>query len=214
MYGIHFGKEWKFQCLKILIGSIDKNSSVCNLCFVALTGFKFHFAFQIRIPCCEEPLIEVGIKSPDRKIQLRMVGDNLVRRLSLLNERRDDSVFFTKFLPGKIDSSPGIRELFTVFSIRKSRIVCIFVSDSTVINRLRTPIADIRGPVQTIASFLFKVLAGLIACGTGRTLHTTKNELAAGIGFSAMIAMDAEVLSIIKGALMVPVGQPVSFYLF
>ena len=115
---------------------------------------------------------------------------------------------------GKIDSGSGIREFFTVFSFGKSCIVCIFVSNCTVIDLLRASIANIRGSVQTAALFLFKVFAGLVTCRTGSTLHTAKNNLAASIGFLAMIAMDTEVLSIIKGALVISVRQPVSLYLF
>ena len=115
---------------------------------------------------------------------------------------------------GKIDSDSGIREFFTVFSFGKSCIVCIFVSDCTVIDPLRASIANIRRFVQTAATFLFEVFAGLVTCRTGSTFHTAKNDLAAGIGFLAMIAMDTEVLGIINGALVIPVRQPVGLYLF
>ena len=67
MYGIHFSEERKLQCLEVLIGPIDKNSPVCDLCFMTLAWFEFHFAFQIDIPCCEQSLVEVGINSPDRE---------------------------------------------------------------------------------------------------------------------------------------------------
>ena len=83
-----------------------------------------------------------------------------------------------------------------------------------MIDFLRASIADVRCLIQTAAPFLFKVPAGLVTCWAGRTLNPTKNDLATGIGFLTMIAMDTEVLSIIKGTLMVPVRQSVGLYLF
>ena len=76
-----------------------------------------------------------------------------------------------------------------------------------MIDLLWASIANIRGSVQTAASFLFKVFASLVTCRTGSTFHTAKKDLATGIGFLVMIAMDTEVLSIIKGALVIPVRQ-------
>lgn len=96
---------------------VEENSPVFDLCLMALAGFEFHFTLQINIPCCEQPLIHIGINSPDRKLQFRMVGDDLIGRLPLFNEGRNDPVFFTKFMLGKIDSGSGIRELFTVFTV-------------------------------------------------------------------------------------------------
>ena len=87
MYSIHFSKEWKLQSLEVLIRPIDKNSPVCDLCFMTLAWLEFHFAFQVNIPSCEQSLVEIGINCPDRKIKFRMVGDDLIGRLSLLNQR-------------------------------------------------------------------------------------------------------------------------------
>ena len=83
-----------------------------------------------------------------------------------------------------------------------------------MIDLLWASIANIRSLVQTTASFLFKVFASLVACRTGSTFHTAKNDFAAGIGFLTMIAMDTEVLSIIKSTLVIPVRQPLSLCLF
>lgn len=59
-----------------------------------------------------------------------------------------------------------------------------------------------------------KILTGLIASGAGGTFHTAQDDLAAGIGLSAVIAVDAEILSIIKDAFMIPVRETVSLNLF
>ena len=143
-----------------------------------------------------------------------MVSQDLVRGLSLLDQRGNDLVFLMEFPLCHVDATTGNLKLFKVFSVGCSGIVCIFVSDCTVIDPLRASIANVRRFVQTAATFLFEVFAGLVTCRTGSTFHTAKNDLAAGIGFLAMIAMDTEVLGIIKGALVIPVRQPVSLYLF
>jgi len=199
-----------------MVGSIHKYGAVCDLRLMALTGFELNFAFQIDIPCCEQSLVEIGINSPYGKLQFRMVSDDLIGRLPLFNKRRDDSVFLVKLklLPGKIDSGPGIRKLITVFPIRKPCVIGVFMGDCAMIDLLWASVANIGSFVQPVAPFLFKVFAGLVASWTGSTLNTAKDNLAAGIGLFAVIAMDTEVLSIIKGTLMVPVGQAMALYLF
>ena len=117
-------------------------------------------------------------------------------------------------MPGKIDSCPGIGKLFTIFAIGKSCVIGVFVSDCAMIDLLRASITNVGSFIQTAASFLFKVFAGLITRWTGSTLNPAKNNLATGIGLLTVITMDTEVLRIIKGALMVPVRKTVSLYLF
>ena len=59
-------------------------------------------------------------------------------------------------------------------------------------------IADIRGPVQTVTAFFFKVRAGLVAGGVGSTFHATENNFYTGIFLFAMVSMNTEVMGIIK----------------
>ena len=143
MYGIHFGEKWKLKGPKILIGPVRKNSTVCDLSLMALTRFELYFAFQIYIPCCEQPLIQIGINRPDRKFQFRMICNDLVRRLSLLNKRGYDLVLFAKLTFGKIDPGSGVRKRFAIFSIREPCIVCIFMSNGTMIDLFGASIADV-----------------------------------------------------------------------
>ena len=84
---IHFGTGRKPQRLKVLIGAADKNCTVCDLRFMTLTRFEFHLAFQINITRREQSLVQIGIHSSDRKIQFRMVGNDLIWGLSLFNKR-------------------------------------------------------------------------------------------------------------------------------
>ena len=60
----------------------------------------------------------------------------------------------------------------------------------------------------------FEVLTGLIAGGTGSAFDTAEDDLTTGIGLFTVITMDTEVLGIIKGALVIPVRETVSLYLF
>lgn len=108
--------------------------------------------------------------------------------------------FFVKFMLSKIDSGSGIREFFTVFTIGKPCVIGIFMGDCAMINLFRASVADIRHLIQPVAPFFLKIFAGLITRRTGSTLNATKNDLATGIGLLAVITMNTEVLSVIKGA--------------
>ena len=88
------------------------------------------------------------------------------------------------------------------------------MGDSTMIHLFGTAIADIRSLIQAAAVFLFKVLTGLIAGGTGSAFDTAEDNLSAGICLFTMVSMDTEVSGIIKSAFMIPVREPVSLNLF
>ena len=85
--------------------------------------------------------------------------------------------------------------------------------NSAVVNLFGASITDIRSLVQAITAFFFEVLAGLIAGRAGCAFDTTEEDLAAGIGLFTVITMDTEILSIIKGAFVIPVGQPMGLNL-
>ena len=85
--------------------------------------------------------------------------------------------------------------------------------NGAVVALLGTSIADIRSLVQAITALFVEVLAGLIAGRAGCAFDTTEDDLAAGIGLFTVITMDTEILSIIKGAFVIPVGQPMCLYL-
>lgn len=87
MNRIHFGTCRRPQRLKVLIGAVDKNCTVCALCFMALTRSEFHLAFQIDVMCREQALFQIGIHGSDRKIQFWVVGNDLIRGLSLFNKQ-------------------------------------------------------------------------------------------------------------------------------
>lgn len=49
--------------------------------------------------------IDVHSTSTDGHIQSRMVGQNMIGGLSLLNERGYDPIFLMKVLPGQVDAN-------------------------------------------------------------------------------------------------------------
>ena len=143
-----------------------------------------------------------------------MVCQDLVRGLSLLDQRGNDLVFLMEFSLGHVDATTGSLKLFKVFSVGSSGVVCIFVSNGAVADLFRAAIADIRCPVKAVAALLLKILTGLITGGAGSTFDATQNNFFAGIGLLTVIPVDAEVTGIIKGACVIPVRQTVCFYLF
>lgn len=106
--------------------------------------------------------------------------------------------------------------LFSHTRFRKSRyalstVYGVFVGNSTVVDLFRAAITYIRSPVKTAAALLLKIRTGLIAGRAGSTLNAAQNDLVAGIGLPAVIAVDTEVFCVIKGTLVIPVRNPVSF---
>ena len=79
-----------------------------------------------------------------------------------------------------------------------------------MVDLLCASVADVRGSVKVGAAFPLKVRAGLVAGGARSALHTAEDDLAADVGLSAVIAVDAEVVGIVEGALVIPVGEAVS----
>lgn len=73
-----------------------------------------------------------------------------------------------------------------------------------------TPVADIGGPVDSVAAFFFKILAVVVAGRTRGTLDAAKNDLFTNVGLSAAEAFFAEVLRVEEEAFAgVILRQPV-----
>ena len=60
----------------------------------------------------EFSIIEVGVKGSDWHIQFRVVRNDLIGRLSLINERSNDHVFLMQFLFCHVYTSSGWRQTF------------------------------------------------------------------------------------------------------
>ena len=119
-----------------------------------------------------------------------------------------------EFTFGHVDPGTGITEFFTIFSVCKTGVIDVLVGNGAVIDLLIAAIADIGGFVQSVTAFLFKIGACLITGRAGSTFDATENDLAAGIGLSAVITVDTEVPGIVKSALMIPVRQTMCLHFF
>ena len=141
---------------------------------------------------------------------VRMVCNDLVRRLSLLDQRTDDPVFLVKFTSGHTDTRTGLFKAFAIFAVSKSGIVSVFVCDGTVGNLFLTAVADIRSPVKPYTAFFFKVSASLVAGRAGCTFDSAQDDLSTGVSLLTVIAVNAEVFSIIESPFVIPIRETVS----
>ena len=200
----------KAEGAKVTIQSIGEDGSVRDLCFMALSWLEMDLALQIYVPCRKESLIKIGIHRTDGHIQLRVVRQDMIRGLPLFNQRRNDLILFAKLLFRQVDPDPGIPEFFAVFPVSKSGVIRVFVGDGAVADLFGTAVADIRSPVKSWAAFFFEVLAGLVTGRTGSTFDPAQDNLSAGVGLLAVIAVDTEVFGIIEGPFVIPVRKAVS----
>lgn len=214
MDSVHFNMGRKFKTAEITVEPTLEDCSVSYLVIAAFSGTEAHLAFQVNVTGSKEAHVQIGIQGPDRHIQFGMIDQDMIRRLSLLDQRGNDLIFLVQFPYGHVDAGSGIPEILTVFTVSKTGIVNILMCDGAVVDLFATAVADIRGLIQAVAVLLFKVLTGLITGGTGSAFDTTEDDLAAGICFLAMIPMNTEVLGVIKSTFVIPVGETVSLDFF
>ena len=117
-------------------------------------------------------------------------------------------------MSGETDAGTGARKRFPIFAVSSFGIVVIFVGNRAMVYKLCAAIADIRGPVQTVAAFFFEIRACLVAGWAGSTFHATENNFSTGIFLFAMVPMNAEVMGIIESTFMPPIRKPTGFDLF
>lgn len=110
---------------------------------------------------------------------------------------------------GHADAGTGVMQAFPVFPVSKFCIVAVFMGDGAMVDGLGASVADIRSFIETVTAFPYKVGAGLVAGRTGGAFHITKHDLMAHIRLPAVIAVDAEVMGIIKSAFVTPVTEAV-----
>ena len=108
MHGIHFHKGRQSQLLEIGVSPALENTAVRDLCFVYLAWFELHFTLPGQCFLRSGSHVEIGVNAADRQLQFRMVCNDLVRRLSLLDQRTDDPVFPVKFMLGHTDTGTGL----------------------------------------------------------------------------------------------------------
>lgn len=79
-------------------------------------------------------------------------------------------------------------------------IVIILCLDCALVPGFIAAIADIRSFLYLFAGFPFKTRTDIVTSMAGAADGITEDELAAGIGLPAVVAMDAEVVGIVKTA--------------
>ena len=132
-----------------------------------------------------------------------MVGKDMVRGLPLFDKRGDDLIFLMQFPLGQVYLGPGRAKRFTVLPVSKYSIVRILMGYGTMIDLLGTAIAYVRSLIEPGAAFFLKAFTGLVTGRTGSTLDAAYDQFPASIGLIGlltMIAMNAEVMGIIKCA--------------
>jgi len=178
------------------------------------SGFKLHLAFQINVSGSQKSHIKVVVNAADRKIQFRMVCDDLVRRLTLVDQRSDDLIFFVEFLSGHSNAGPGTLETFPIFSISEPGVIGVFVGNRAMIDLFTASIADIRSPVKPAAAFFLEIRASLVTGRTGSTFNAAEKDLIAGIRFLTAETLGTEVLRIKKSPFVKPIGGSSGFHFF
>ena len=71
-------------------------------------GVEFYLTFQIDVSCGQDSFIKVRIQSSHGHIEFWMIRYNLIWRLSLKNQGRDDHIFLMQFVSGHVYTGPGL----------------------------------------------------------------------------------------------------------
>lgn len=172
---------------------------------MALSWFEMNFPFQIYVPCRKESLVKIRIQGTDGHIQLRMVCQDMIGRLSLFDQWGNDLVLFAKLPFGHVDPCSGIPEFFPVFPVSESGVIRVFVCNGAVIDFFRTAVADIRSPVKSYAALFLKVSASLVAGRTGCAFDPAQDNLSTGVRLLAVIAVNTEIFGVIERTFVIPI---------
>ena len=76
----------------------------------------------------------------------------------------------------------------------------------------RTSITDVRSLIKTVSLFFNEIRTGLVTGLTGSTLYVAEYDFPAYICFSAVISMNAEVVSVKEGSFMIPITYTMEFH--
>ena len=163
---------------------------------MTLSGFEFHFAFQVNVAAQEKPQFDILVHGAYGEAKFRVFHNDLIRGLSLKQQGRDYFVDIAELFFRHVHTRTGSREQLTVFAVCKAAVITILMRDGAMDMPLITAITDIRSPGKTIALFLYKIPAMLITGGAGGTFDAAQGYFSTYIGLFTAEAVDAEVLSI------------------
>ena len=83
-----------------------------------------------------------------------------------------------------------------------------------MIDSFRTSITDVRSLIKTVTLFFDKIGAGLVTGGTGSTLNAAEYDFSAYICFSALVSVNAEVVSVKESFFMIPITYTMELRFF
>lgn len=69
----------------------------------SLSGLELWLAFQINVSGQQDTLIDIVVQSLDRHIQFRMIGKDVIGRLSLHDQGLNDAVHLTHLSSGLVN---------------------------------------------------------------------------------------------------------------
>lgn len=64
-----------------------------------------------------------------------MIRYNLIWRLSLKNQGRDDHIFLMQFVSGHVYTGPGLWKTFFVFAVSKNSIIAVFLGSRALLKQ-------------------------------------------------------------------------------
>lgn len=164
VYGIHFDPSVKPEGDKIRIHAVHEHATLVYLCLVAFTCLELNLALEIHVPGAEDALVNVCVERPDRNVQFRMIADDLVRRLSDVDQRRDNTVHLMELVLCHGNSGSDIHKSLMILAVSESGVIAVLVGDGAAVMELDTSVADIRSLIQPGAPFLLEPFACLVAC--------------------------------------------------
>ena len=92
----------------LVVRDIDLLKKVGRVTVVYFAGVEFYLTFQIDVSCGQDSFIKVRIQSSHGHIEFWMIRYNLIWRLSLKNQGRDDHIFLMQFVSGHVYTGPGL----------------------------------------------------------------------------------------------------------
>ena len=123
----------------------------------------------------------------------------------MLNKRGNDFILLSELMFCHVDACSGITESFTILPVRKAGIIAVFMSDGAMIDFFGAAVTDIRRFLQPATLFFLEIFTGLVTSRAGSAFDSAEDNLATGVGFPAVISVDAEVMCIVESPLVIPV---------
>lgn len=107
---------------------------------MALSWFGMDFSLQVYVPCRKESLVKIRMQGTDGHIQLRVICQDMIGRLSLFDQRGNDTILFAKLPFSHVDPRSGIPEFFPIFPVSGPGVIRVFMGNGAVIDFFVQPL--------------------------------------------------------------------------